>query len=178
MAAVHQRRLGEGEALAARAGSGRGCAEGTGADVRAGSSAAAQHAAAFLAGLMAPVEEAEGADSVEGGAARAQAHAEHKTGSNERSAPETQGGSNKRGDEKAGQRTVELQDGRQATAAGAKAEVVQSKAGEGRTRRTRTDPGTDGNGLSTPARGNGNDSDGKARAKTRRTPTRGKIQDR
>ena len=117
----------------------------------------------------------DGAGSTEGGATRAQAHEEHKTGSNERSAPETQGGSNKRDDEAAGQRTMELQDGRQATAAGAKAEVVQSKAGEGKTRRTRTDLGMDGNGLSTPARGNGNDSDGKAREKMKRTPTRGKI---
>ena len=108
-AAVHQRRLGEGEALAARAGSGRGCAEGTGADVRAGSSAAAQQAAAFMAGLMAPAADAEGADSAEGGARRAQVHAEHKTGSNERSTPETQGGSNTRDDEAAGQRAMELQ---------------------------------------------------------------------
>ena len=130
--AVHQRRLGEGEALAARAGSGRGCAEGTGADVRAGSSAVAQQAAAFMAGLMAPVADAEGAGSAEGGATRAQAHEEHKTGSNERSAPETQGGSNKRGDEKAGQRTMELQDGRQATGAGAKAKSGGSTEQGGR----------------------------------------------
>ena len=116
---------------------------------------------------MAPVEEAEGADSVEGGAARAQAHAEHKTGSNERSTPETQGGSNTRDDEAAGQRAMELQDGRQAAAVGAEAEVVQSKEGEGKARRARTDLETDGNGLSTPARDSGNGSDGKARAETR-----------
>ena len=45
--AVQQRRLGEGEALAARAGSGRGAAAGTGGNVRGGT-AAADQATAFL----------------------------------------------------------------------------------------------------------------------------------
>ena len=45
--AVQQRRLGEGEALAARAGSGRGAAAGTGGNV-GGGTAAADQATAFL----------------------------------------------------------------------------------------------------------------------------------
>ena len=116
--AVHQRRLGEGEALAARAGSGRGCAKGKSADMRAGSSAAAQQATAFLAAALgATGADAQGAGGAEDGATRVQARAEHTTGSSGQGATAVQGGGDNSDDEPPRQRAMELQEGRQAKGA-------------------------------------------------------------
>ena len=174
--AVHQRRLGEGEALAARAGSGRGTAATDCEDMETGGTALAQQATAFLEGLLAPPDEDDGAKGDAGGkAAEGQGRAGHAAGSSERGAPEMRGGSDSSDDEPTGQRATTARGGPQATSTGAAAEVVRGKAEERKARRVRTDSKADGNGQGAPARGNENGSDGKAKAKERRTATRGRV---
>ena len=148
--------------------------------MRAGSSAAAQQATAFLAAALgATGADAQGAGGAEDGEAKMQTRVEQPTGSSEQGATAMRGGGDDSDDEPPRQRAREPRGGRQVLkgkgAGSPEAEVVQGKAGERKARRARTDPGMEGNGLSTPARDNGNDSDGMARATTRRTPTRGKI---
>ena len=112
--AVHQRRLGEGEALAARAGSGRGTAATNCADMETGDTALAHQAAAFLEGLLAPPDKDEGAEGDAGGeVAEGQGRAGHAAASSERGAPAMRGGSDSSDDEPTGQQATTPRDGPQ-----------------------------------------------------------------
>ena len=162
--------------LAARAGSGRGTAATDCADMETGGTALAQQAAAFLEGLMAPLDKDEGAEGDAGGkAAGGRGRAGHAADSSERGAPAMRGGSDSSDDEPTGQQATAPRDGPQTTSTGAAAEVVRRKAEERKARQVRTDSKVDGNGQGAPARGNENGNDGKAKAKGRRTATRGRV---
>ena len=176
-AAVHQRRLGEGEALAARAGSGRGVTADNCMAVETGGIAMGQQAAAFLAGLLAPPDNDEDAEGDAGGqAAGGQARTGHTADSSERGAPAMRGGSDSSDDEPTGQRAATPREApSQTTNTDTGTEVVRGKAGERKARRVRTDSQADGNRQGASAEGNENDSDGKAKAKERRTATRGRV---
>ena len=152
--AVHQRRLGEGEALAARAGSGRGVTADNCMAVETGGTAMGQQAAAFLAGLLAPHDNDEDAEGDAGGqAAGGQARTGHTADSSERGAPAMRGGSDSSDDEPTGQQPTKPRDGPQTTGTGAVAEVVKRKAEGRKARRVRTDSKMDGNRQGAPARG-------------------------
>ena len=171
-AAVHQRRLGEGEALVARAGSGRGQPAANGAYDKSGSKSTEELAAAFLEelwGASATVE-AEGGG---GDAAGSQAGAGVAGGRSE-DVPAMGGDSESGDDEETGQGAAPQGERRQAKST-TKAEVVRGGAGEGAKGRARTGLAIGSNGPGTPETDDESGSSDRPRAGTRTTTTRGKV---